>query len=369
MTLPAPIVAVTGLNGFIATHVAAHFLSQGWSVRGSVRTESTAATVKTLPIFKKAVEEGRLEVVILTDLAEGDFGPLLEGVEGVASVAAPLPGAKNGTWESYKKPTVSGAVNLLTAAKKVPTIKGVALMSSMGASLSLDPPEKLVGKVFTEDDWTPFDDESCKALDPEDFMTLVAWYWAAKKLAEQAALEFIAKEHPSFSVSTICPPMTYGPFSHIASAADLGATAKGNGALNEWATLVAGKDAEVIESYSNSYVDARDVAVAFYQSVVKQVSGRFMVSAGESGMQAYLDTARKVRPDLDAFIPLGEPGKPRPQGWSVDASKSVKELGFTYRSLEDSVADTLAVFEEIGVFKLPPGAWKEGHEGAAWTKE
>jgi nucleoside-diphosphate-sugar epimerase len=75
-----PRVLITGLNGFVAVHVAKVFLDEGWSVRGTVRSQSKVHRVRSLPVF----EDKEIEVVILDDLINGDFTEALDGVDAVS---------------------------------------------------------------------------------------------------------------------------------------------------------------------------------------------------------------------------------------------------------------------------------------------
>ncbi|WVQ82252.1 hypothetical protein IAT38_004380 [Cryptococcus sp. DSM 104549] len=354
---PAPIAAVTGINGFIAAHAVLRFLAHGWHVRGSVRSAAKADKVKQLPSYKEYVEQGKLEVVVVEDLVEGDFGELLEGVTGVAHIAAPL-GLTEAGWEGYKGPTITGMRRLLEASKAVPTIKGVALMSSMSAAYDiLTPNDKQVGKVYTEDDWTPLTEQMCLDVDPKSPQAMWYYYGAAKRLAEQGALEFEQKEKPSFSIATICPPMVFGAFKHIATPEELNSD---EGSVPRFAALLTGKDKPIPSTGAMSYVDGHDVGEAFYLAVEKQVSGRFLLAAGKSNTQTVLNTLRQLRPDLDEYIIKGEPDKTDigPTSY-IDSSKSKKELGLEYRSLEDTLKDSLDYLDQIGLFKIPPGAWKK----------
>lgn len=59
-------ILVTGANGFIAVWVVQDLLERGYSVRGTVRTESKAAHIKKL--FEKFGD--KFEVVIVPDITK-----------------------------------------------------------------------------------------------------------------------------------------------------------------------------------------------------------------------------------------------------------------------------------------------------------
>jgi nucleoside-diphosphate-sugar epimerase len=71
-------------------------------------------------------------------------------------------------------------------------------------------------------------------------------------------LDFVKDEKPSFSITTLCPPMIYGPPIH--SPASLSELNESNAQL--WKFISAGKDADVPEAHTPLYVDVRDIALA-----------------------------------------------------------------------------------------------------------
>ncbi|WVQ73630.1 hypothetical protein IAR50_003210 [Cryptococcus sp. DSM 104548] len=346
------LIAITGINGFIATEVVLNFLSRGWSVRGSVRTPAQAANLKTLPAYEPYFASGQLEVVVVTDLAKSDYSELLDGVDAVASVAAPLPkfDKPDLTWDDFKGPTIEPVLRILQYAQKSTTIKSVALMTSSVSSFDL---EAAPGRVITETDWNPYTEEFAESINlATNPMAPVFWYFVAKKLAELAVIEYQKTENPSFSIAIICPAMVYGPAHQIPSLAGLKAI---NGSSDEFFGLFSGKEQALPPLFGRVLVDSRDVAEAFHAAITKQVSGKFLLSAHEFDWQTLADKLRKLRPDLDAYIPLGEPEKKyMPLGWSVDTSKAKKELGLEYRSIEDTLTATTDFYETLGLFKEEP---------------
>ena len=84
-----PTVLITGINGFLAVHAAVQFLERGWNVRGTVRSEAKAKAVKALGAFKNYV--GKVEVIVVEDLAKDDLGTALKGVDAVSPGPLPQP--------------------------------------------------------------------------------------------------------------------------------------------------------------------------------------------------------------------------------------------------------------------------------------
>jgi len=106
-------------------------------------------------------------------------------------------------------PVIKGTTNILSSISAyVPNVRRVVITSSFAASL--DPPKGLrPGYIYTEEDWNPKTYESAKTGDG------VIGYLASKTFAERAAFDFVEKNHPHFSISTILSPMVYGPIIHL----------------------------------------------------------------------------------------------------------------------------------------------------------
>ncbi|WWC89574.1 uncharacterized protein L201_004498 [Kwoniella dendrophila CBS 6074] len=352
-----PTVAITGLNGYIAIYVALKFLKNGYDVRGSVRSASSIEKIKSHPVWKEYVDSGRVKLVVVSDIVEGDFTELIQGAEIIAHLAAPVH-MDLASWDTYKIPTINGVINLLNQANKVPSIKAISLMSSMAAVFSPAPNEQQLGKVYTEADYFPLDEATVAGMTPAtNPYASVLWYCAAKKYAEFAVQDWIKNNKHDFSIATLCPPMVYGPLLHVTSPEELNGL---SGSQAPWTSVVKGKDQAVLDPESTTYVDPRDVADAFYEAAVRRKNERYLIAQHEYTYQMWANEFRKQRPDLDAYFPLGNPDAPTPRSqnfWVIDPSKSINNLGLKYRNIPETAKDTLEHYESIGLFKIPPGAW------------
>ncbi|WVQ77268.1 hypothetical protein IAR50_006952 [Cryptococcus sp. DSM 104548] len=270
-----PLIAITGINGFITTEVVLFFPSRGWAVHGSVRSPAQADKLKTHPAYEEHIASGNLKVVVVEDLAKSDFGKLLDGVNAVVSMAAPLPKLNNSilTWDAYMGPTVEPILRILHHAQKSTTIKSVASMSFLASRIELESP---LGNVYTGNGWNSYTDESCKALDPRrDCTGSIIWYFAANKFAERTVLKFQETEKPAFSISTICPTILYGPAHFLFSVEDIKSV---GGSQETFVGFFAGKDQPLPLHFSGTFVDVRDVAEAFYLTVANKVPGKSLIS-------------------------------------------------------------------------------------------
>ncbi|WVF72231.1 hypothetical protein IAT40_007043 [Kwoniella sp. CBS 6097] len=332
---PAPATAqrvlITGLNGFVAPHIASIFLSNGWIVRALCRGR-------------------QVEIVIVEDFGKSDWSQALKDVDAVVHAASPFD--MNLDVDGFIKAAVEGTTKLVEAASKVETIKAFAYVSSIVAVLNLFiPTTEHGGKKYSEEDWLPFTEEDAKK---EGFIA-PHWYCISKKLAELAARDIAKTSNAKFALSTYCPPGIYGPPEHLLSAAELSAVPGTDLSMSQLAGLLkGGEDGTLLPEYNVVYVDVRDLALAIFKGITLKSTGRYLTANETVTSQKIVNIARRIRPDLAKYIVKGQPdvNTEVPEGaYKVDVSKSENELGIKYRSLEDTVRDTLTKFEELGAYK------------------
>ena len=81
------LVLVTGVSGFIAGHIANQFLSDGYNVRGTVRSLDKIQWLQQL--FDEKYGKGRFEAVEVRDMVdEGAFDEAVKGVSGICHTAS-----------------------------------------------------------------------------------------------------------------------------------------------------------------------------------------------------------------------------------------------------------------------------------------
>ena len=113
-------------------------------------------------------------------------------------------------------PAINGTTSVLTSIHQhAPNIKRVVITSSFASIVDMDKNPR-PGYTYTEKDWNPV--TYATAADPSTDGAVT--YLASKTLAEKAAWDFVEKNKPNFSVTSICPPMVYGPAYHTISDLD-----------------------------------------------------------------------------------------------------------------------------------------------------
>ena len=171
-------VLVTGVTGFVGTHVARQLLEHGYKVRGTVRNASNEEKNNKL---RQQITDGlpdnlpEFELVEADLLKEDDWPAAVAGCQYVCHVASPFPLLVPSDPNVIIKPAVDGTLAVLRAAAANGNVRRVVLTSSLAAihDVKTQDAKHDQGRVFNEDDW----------VDPEK----VEAYSQSKILAERAA--------------------------------------------------------------------------------------------------------------------------------------------------------------------------------------
>lgn len=332
------LILVTGASGYIATWVCQEFLQAGHSVRGTVRSKEKGEYLQEL--FKSF--EGRFSYVIVKDIGKKDaFDAAIEGAEGVAHIASPVPSQEvEDIYQGIINPAVDGTLSILHSAKKHSTVRRVTITSSFAAVWD----GRSADYVYSEKDWNEYSPKALEELGSK--ASFFDAYRASKTLAERSAWDFVKENKPSFDLVTLCPPWVYGPAIHkVESPASL------NASLKFLLDYLNGNDSTYFEG---SFVDVRDLAAAHLKSLVIDRAGgqRFAISNTTftfDGFVKILIDHKSNTGSLDC-----------PQEWldrthndeggskeRYDSSKSKDLLGLRYRPVETTVLDMIESFQKI----------------------
>jgi 2-alkyl-3-oxoalkanoate reductase len=97
---------VTGATGLVGSHVAERLIADGWNVRGLVRTNDGAATVRELGVEP-----------ILGDVLNADaVGRAAKGCDVIFHAAAAI--TPRGGWESFRRLNIDGTRNTIAASER-----------------------------------------------------------------------------------------------------------------------------------------------------------------------------------------------------------------------------------------------------------
>ncbi|KAG8959164.1 methylglyoxal reductase (NADPH-dependent) gre2 [Tulasnella sp. 419] len=360
LTPPAKIL-VTGASGFIAVWVAKSLLQRGFTVRGTVRSKGKGE------YLRNALSEfgDKFEYVIVEDIAKsGAFDEAVKDVDGVAHTASPVTSNADDPDELII-PAVHGTLSVLESIRKNgDRVKRVVVTSSFASVLE----PHTSPYTYTELDWNDFAIKEVKEKG-RDADPMIK-YRASKVMAERAAWDFV-KEHQSeigFDLVTLLPTFVFGPLLHEVNSPD--SINFSVGLLRS--AVIQPHEGGALTDPRGNYVDVRDVADAHVQAILQEKAGgeRFLVGVGEKPClqvtkfslltihhqapycwQDVYDELNASQIEFGIPIPKGNPGSgvgiAHPA--IVDSTKIQEQLGIKFRTLRESVCDTLLSLKERGL--------------------
>lgn len=245
--------AVTGANGFVASHIVKSLLAAGFSVRACVRDPSNETKVGHLQALPGAAERLTLHAGDL--LKPGTYDAAFAGCDAVVHAAAVVDIESKGAEAQAKvvQPSLDGTKNVLDSVNAAGTVQRVVQTSSIAAIMRANENED---HVFTEEDWNTYG-----TVDNGDA------YGYAKQAGEKYAHEAAAAENITWDYVSINPHVILGPVlckEHTKSSAALIRQMIYGNATN---------------NYNAKFVDVRDVAAAHVQALLRpEAAGqRFLI--------------------------------------------------------------------------------------------
>ncbi|KAG8951133.1 methylglyoxal reductase (NADPH-dependent) gre2 [Tulasnella sp. 424] len=336
---PPAKVLVTGASGFIAAQVCKTLLEKGYSVVGTVRSESKGDYLKDL--FKDFGE--KFSYVIVKDIdKEGAFDEAVVGVDAVEHTASPVTFFAEEP-RAIIEPAIHGTVGILESIKKyAPTVKRVVLTSSIASVYHAKD-----NLNYDETDWNVDAPKAVEQLGRDTPGQVM--YSASKVLAERGAWEFVEKNKESinFDLVAINPSFVWGPpIQQVRTVNELNETLA---FFHDHTSIKNPPKTKEELTAPSSCVDVRDVALVHVLALTNaQAAGeRFIVSTSSFTYQDVLDIihAHGDHPD----VPKGYPGAgkdvPRVEYISTKAQKT---FDIKFRTLEEVSLDTLAALRAKG---------------------
>ena len=310
----------------------------------TVRSQEKAKKIKENHTNAK---DGQLSFAIVEDIAkEGAFDEAVKSdppFEAVIHTASPFHFNVTDVQKQLLDPAIIGTTGILKSIKKsAPTVKRVVITSSF-ASIVDGFQGTRPGYEYSEKDWNPITHD--QALENP-----ANGYRASKTFAEKAAWDFVEKEKPNFSISTMCPPLVLGPIVHYL--ASLNSLNTSNERVRD---IMAGKAKDTIpETGTFIWTDVRDLALCHVKAIEVDAAAnkRFFVTAGYFSNKEIAQVIRKNFPDLAKNLPSeSTPGGDYPKDgiYKYNNSRTKEVLGIKFRSLEDSITDCVKSLQSIGV--------------------
>ncbi|KZP08664.1 NAD(P)-binding protein [Athelia psychrophila] len=326
-------ILVTGVSGFLATHVLEQALEAGFSVRGTVRSAEKGRAIQN----KHANLGNRFEIAVVEDLVTGDLTQALQNIDAVVHVASPYTGDVKDPKRDMLDPAIEGTMNVVRSAHAA-GIKRIIITSSFVATIDLARGGGWRDYTFTADDWNPATYEAAIKGDKPGLWV----YCASKALAEKAAWDYAAK-YPEIQITTILPPMIYGP-PPSSTVSSLNTSSEAI-----WA-LISGKNAGPPAEGLPQWVDVRDTAEAHIKALKSEevIGKRVLVGGGEELMFDAVKLISTKRPNLKARLPslVNTERDTRPIA-RIDTSLAETVLGMKFMSWEKCLIDTVDALVEI----------------------
>lgn len=323
--MAGPLVLITGITGFLAAHVLDAVLASpaNYRVRGTLRSLSKK---DALLARLSAEDRSRIELVEVADTATSDLLPAVRGVEIIHHVASPYQLNVQDAERDLLIPAVEGTLNLLRFAKHEKSVRKIVITSSFAAVTSLkEGGPNRPGYTYTAEHWNPASYEDALEAGGAGAFS----YSVSKKLAEQAAWDYVSNEKPHFEIAAINPPMIYGPtLQPGVTLANLNTSSK------TIYGLVAGAD-QMPEDRLPLFCHARDVGDAHVAATERDggMGRRYLLCGGKFTWAHAVGFIAAEYPQLQDRLP---------KGWK-EASESLRDL--------DSIAslDTKPAEQTLGI--------------------
>jgi nucleoside-diphosphate-sugar epimerase len=331
-------VLVTGATGFVAGHCIGDLLARGYDVRGTVRNLKTADIAHLRPAIDQA--SGSFELAEATLDADEGWAEAVNGCDYVLHVASPIPFKAPRHEDEVIRPAVGGTTRVLTAAAAA-GVKRVVCTSSLDV---VTRNRATATRQRTEADWSEL--AECNA------------YAKSKLLSEKRAWN-LAADH-GIELAVVHPGAIIGP----------PLQAKRDSSADIVRRMLAG-EMPVIPPLHLAFTDVRDLAAGHRLALeVPEAKGnRYIFANGHlpmTGIAAILKEEYGPRGYKIATRPLPAwvlRAAARVNGEAklgadmlgiqhdVTAEKAVRELGWTPRSLRESVLDTAESLISAGIIR------------------
>ncbi|MFG1495634.1 aldehyde reductase [Saccharospirillum sp. HFRX-1] len=273
-------VLVTGGNGFVAVHLIAQLLQQGYAVTATLRDLSKQAAVLNSLEQAGIAATPKLQFVQADLMNDAGWAELCAQHDYVQHLASPIFHHKPKHEDELIQPAVQGTRRVLKAARDG-GVKRVVMTSNFGA---VGYSHKDPNQPITEADWT---DPHQPGLSP---------YNKSKVLAERAAWDFIERDGGSLELSVINPMGIFGP--------QLNANLSSGPSLLK---AVLDGSMKRLPSIRLGIVDVRDVAALHLLAMTHpQAAGeRFLAFAG--GELSLIDIAHLVAQHYPKLVANPDP--------------------------------------------------------------
>lgn len=355
---PKAPVLVTGATGYVAGRLVEKLLAEGHTVHAAVRDPDDAGKLHYLDALAAEAPgpsppTSSIRYFEADLLRPGSYAEAMAGCELVFHTASPFTLDVRDPVKELIEPAKLGTRNVLEEAGRTPSVKRVVLTSSCAAIYGDNADlEATPNGIFTEEVWN-----TSSSVEHQP-------YSYSKTLAEREAWE-IAGRQDRWDLVAVNPSLVLGP------GINPHGTSESFQILEQFGdgTLKTG-----VPRCGFGVVDVRDVAEGHYRAgYTPAAQGRYIVSGHDSDLA---DLAAILRPRFGDRYPIPTRILPKWLVWLVgpilnkgttrkfvarnmglpwrgDNRKSVRELGLSYRPLEETVCEFFQQMVDAGVFEAP----------------
>ena len=249
-------VLLTGVSGFIGSHITERLLAKGYNVRGTVRNKAKGQKIVDA-LAANGSDVSKLELVEADLGSDAGWEDAVQDCRYIQHIASPFPLEAPSDREALVPEARAGAMRVIEhglgagAERIVMTSSMVSMMGQKGRGAHM---------LVKEEDWS----------DP-DWKPLTA-YPVSKTRAEKSAWEYVKAQGLSDKLTTVCPGLVFGPDTYKNGGASLG-------------LIIAMFSGDFPKAPKIAYpiVDVRDCAAIHVAAMTaKAAGGRRLMAAGET---------------------------------------------------------------------------------------
>ncbi len=199
-------VLVTGVSGFIGSHVTERLLAKGYAVRGTVRNKDKGQRVVDA-LRAAGSDVAKLELVEANLSEDAGWADAVKDCRYIQHIASPLPHEAPKEREALVPEARAGAQRVLEHGLSAGAER-IVLTSSISAMMGQ--PGKQAKMIVTENDWS----------DPD--WRLMTSYPISKTRAEKSAWAYVEAQGLRDKLTTVVPGIVFGPDTYGNGGASLG---------------------------------------------------------------------------------------------------------------------------------------------------
>ena len=341
-------VMVTGATGYVAGWIVKKLLDEGTTVHAAIRDPENKAKLNYLNALAEQAP-GAITYFKSDLLSNGSYAEAMRGCQVVFHTASPFAMKVGDPQRELIEPAQIGTRNVLEQANSTDAVKRIVLTSSCAAIYgdNIDLNNTAAG-VFTENDWN-----ETSSLEHQP-------YPYSKTLAEKEAWK-ICEAQNRWDLVVINPSLVIGPGINPRGTSESFNLIKqfGDGTMKSGGP-----------NWGMGVVDVRDLAEAHFKAAfTPSAKGRYIVSAHNTDfpsmakplIERYGDAypfPKRILPKWMVWLigPILNPALTRKTisnnvnyPWRADNSKSIRELGMRYRSLDESMIDFFQQMIDVGI--------------------